>query len=71
MIWSRHVEGWLVVMDYFQQPLSWNLYLISEYEARNIQFAPNQMNKPGPFVEFYTDPAYSSGLAQTAFLFNV
>ena len=32
-----------------------------------IQFAPNQMNKPGPFVEFYTGLAYSSGLAQTVY----
>ena len=31
----------------------------------SIQFAPNQMNNPGLFVEFYTGLAYSSGLAQT------
>ena len=34
-------------------------------EPTTIQFAPNQMNKPGPFVEFYTGQAYSSGLAQS------
>ena len=30
--------------------------------SHKIQFSANQMNKAGPFVEFYTDPAYSSGL---------
>ena len=28
------------------------------------------MNKPGPFVEFFTGPAYSSGLAQTVHVKN-
>ena len=44
----------------FRNRLSWRTY--------NIQYAPNQINKPGPFVEFYTGPAYSSGLAQTVCL---
>ena len=33
----------------------------------HIQFVPNQINKLGPFVEFYMGPAYSSGLAQTVY----
>ena len=33
----------------------------------HIQFVPNQINKLGPFVEFYTGLAYSSGLAQTVY----
>ena len=36
-----------------------------------MQFAPNQMNKPGPYRTQQTGPAYSSGLAQTVcFIFT-
>ena len=36
--------------------------IINKKISHKIQFSANQMNKAGPFVEFYMDPAYSSGL---------
>ena len=37
----------------------------------HIQFVPNQINKLGPFVEFYMGSAYSSGLAQTVYYSDI
>ena len=47
---------------WLKQDLSISYKVFGLYQI--VQIAPNQMNKPGPFVEFYTGPAYSSGLAQ-------
>ena len=48
---------------WLKQDLSISYKVFGLYQI--VQIAPNQMNKPGPFVEFYTGPAYLSGLAQS------
>ena len=37
----------------------------------NLQIAPNQMTKPGPYRTLQMGPAYSSGLAQTVYIYKI
>ena len=69
-VYLTNVGNSLILSDRIKENNEILLKRISNLDKKSmyIQFAPNQMNKPGRFVEFYTGPAYSSGLAQTVHL---
>ena len=60
---TREIESGLLYIAYFcwEEPLTLDTFLYVSI----IKFIANQMNKPGPFVEFKTGPAYSFGFVCT------